>query len=140
MLFVFAGLISGIASGTMWLYTDPTFFSGIQSGTPATSFGYQSTSIGTFTSLHLTPFEIINSPIFPMLGHGFSLNATPASGQAQGGSAVVSLGSTGKLDTTPPQMTFNGGTENNMKYAQTKSSIRVGQSGSWSNLNSPWLI
>lgn len=134
MLFVFAGL----ASGTMWLYVDPMFFSGLPSSTTPYSFQYQSGSVGAFKPLELSPFEIINSPFFPMLGHGFSINTS--SEQNQNKSPVVSLGSTGQLDSTPPQMTFNGGMENNLKYAKSKSSIRVGQSGSWANLNPPWLI
>ncbi len=136
MLFVLAGL----SSGTMWLYTDPTFFSGLPSGTTATSFGYQSQSspIGTFKPLDLSPFEIINSPLFPMLGHGFSINTS--SGQDQSKTTVVSLGSSGKLDSTPPQITFSGGMENNLKYAESKSSLRVGQGGTWANLNNPGLI
>ena len=134
MLFLFAGL----SSGTMWLYTDPTFFSGMQSNAVPSSFEYQSGSIGSFKPIDLTPFEIINSPIFPMLGHGFSINAT--SEQNQNKTPVVVLGSTGNLGNAPPQVTFSGDMENNLKYAESKSSLRVGEGGSWTNLNTPWLI
>jgi len=134
MLFLFAGL----SSGTMWLYTDPTFFSGMSSNTIPSSFEYQSDSIGSFVPLDLSPFEIINSPIFPMLGHGFTINTS--SEQNQNKTQVVALGSTGTIDSIPPQSTFSGDLENNLKYAETKSSLRVGQGGSWTNLNTPWLI
>lgn len=132
MLLVFAGL----ASGTMWLYTDPTFFAGLPSSTTPYSFNYQSGVLGSFSASDLTPFEILNSPIFPMLGHGFTLNTSQ---KAQSTSPVVALGSSGKIN-IEPQMTFSGALENNLKYAQSKSSLRVGQGGSWSNLNTPWLI
>ncbi len=132
MLLVFAGL----ASGTMWLYNDPTFFMGLPSSTTPYSFNYQSGALGSFTAADLTPFEILNSPIFPMLGHGFNLNTSK---KEQRASPVVELGSSGKVNIAP-QMTFSGALENNLKYAQSKSSIRVGQAGSWTNLNTPWLI
>ncbi len=128
--------LAGLASGTMWLYTDPTFFSGLPTSTTPYSFNYQSGALGSFTAADLTPFEILNSPIFPMLGHGFTLNT---SNKGQNASPVVSLGSSGTVS-IPPQMTFSGALENNLKYAQSKSSIRVGQGGSWTNLNTPWLI
>jgi len=134
MLFVLAGL----SSGTMWLYTDPTFFSGLPSSTAPYSFEYQSGSSGSFKPLELSPFEIINSPFFPMLDHGFSMNTSAA--QEQNNSPVVILGSSGELDNTPPQITFNGGLENNLKYAESKSSLRVGQGGTWTNLNNPGLL
>ncbi len=132
-------VLAGLSSGTMWLYTDPTFFSGLPSSTIPYSFEYQSGgTIGSFRPLELSPFEIINSPFFPMLGRGFSMNASREQDQSK--MAVVSLGSSGKLDKTPPQITFSGGLENNLKYAQSKSSIRVGQKGSWENLNNPGLL
>ncbi len=134
MLFVLAGL----SSGTMWLYTDPVFFNGLPSSTTSYSFEYQSGSNSAFKPLELTPFEIINSPLFPMLGRGFSMNTSTV--QEQSKTTVVSLGSSGKLDTTPPQLTFSGSTENNLKYAQSKSSLRVGQGGTWTNLNNPGLL
>lgn len=129
-------MLAGLASGTMWLYNDPTFFSGLPSSTPAYSFNIQSGAIGSFSAADLSPFEIINSPIFPMLGRGFTLNTSK---QEQNKSPVVALGSTGKYS-IPPQMTFSGSLENNLRYAQSKSSLRVGQSGNWTNLNAPWLI
>lgn len=129
-------VIAGLASGTMWLYVDPTFFSGQSSSTIPYSFQYQS-DMGSFRPLDLSPFEIINSPFFPMLGHGFSINAS--SRQNQSNTQVISLGSVGRVDSTP-QVTFEGDLENNLRYAESKSSLRVGQGGNWSNLNTPWLI
>ncbi|MGA9099172.1 MAG: hypothetical protein WB392_09605 [Methanotrichaceae archaeon] len=131
-------ILAGLSSGTMWLYTDPTFFSGMPSNTIPSSFGYQSGSIGSFKPIDLSPFEIINSPIFPMLGHGFSINTSLQ--QNQNKTQAVVLGNAGTLDSFSPQTTFSGDLENNLKYAESKSSLRVGQGGSWTSLNTPWLI
>jgi hypothetical protein len=45
----------------------------------------------------------------------------------------------------PMQLTFSGGMENNFRYAQTRSSIKVGStespsSDSWPSMNFPWLL
>ena len=131
-------VLAGLAGGTMWLYTDPTFFAGLPTSTTPYSFNYQSGALGSFTAADLSPFEILNSPIFPMLGHGFTLNSSKNEQNASS-SPVVALGSSGNID-IEPQMTFSGDLENNLKYAQTKSSLRVGQGGTWTNLDTPWLI
>jgi hypothetical protein len=141
ILFMLIGL-AGMASATMWLYTDPTFFTmGAQSNTANYQFSYVgsnfgSNEIGTFKPANMTPFEIINAPFFPLLSGGFGITPT----QSQNTARPVELGSTGSLDSTPPQLSFSGGMEDNLRYAQSKSSIKVGQGGSWTNLDNPWLV
>ncbi len=139
MLLVLAG--AGMASGTMWLYTDPTFFTtGYQPSSAGSSVEYQFSAEGSFKPMGLSPFEIINAPFFPLIGQAFSATASAAQTQAQNSTQTVMLGSTGKLDNAPQPLTFSGGNENNLKYAESKSSIKVGQSGSWTSLSNPWLV
>jgi hypothetical protein len=119
-------MLAGMASGTMWLYDDDFFMLGPQVKAP------------TFQPASLSPFEIINAPFFPLLGEGFKTSPIPL--KLGNSTNVIEISSTGKATSLPPQMTFSGNLENNLKYAQTKSSLRVGASGSWNNLNTPWLI
>lgn len=136
-------MLASMASASVWLWDDPAFFkTGTQSGTTelqATYIGSEfSSGIGTFKPDNLSPFEIINAPYFPLLSGGFSTVSTTT--QSQSTTSMVTIGSTGKLNSPPQQLTFSGGNENNLKYAQSKSSLKVGQEGSWTNLNNPWLI
>jgi hypothetical protein len=132
-------MLAGMASATMWLYTDPTFFTvGAQS---PNAENYQlhlfdsgsSSDMGTFRPANLSPFEIINAPFFPLLSGGFG-NSTENMTQP------IEIRSTGGMDVTPLPLTFNGGMENNLKYAQSRSSIKIGQNGGWTNLDTPWLV
>lgn len=136
-------MLASMASASVWLYTDPTFFSmGTQTnaaGLQVTLIGSQfSSGVGTFKPENLSPFEIINAPYFPLLSGG--LNTASTQTQPQSTTPPVEIRSSGKLNSPPQQLTFSGGMEGNLKYAQTKSSLKVGQEGSWTNLNNPWLI
>jgi hypothetical protein len=109
MLFIMAGS----ALGTMWLYTDPTFF---QTGTPV-----QNASLMLANAPNL---EIVGAPYIPLLGQDFYKDAIP-------------IGSKRPSAIAPVSVTFGGHMEDNLKYAQTKSSLRIGQPGSWTTLNTP---
>jgi hypothetical protein len=114
-------MLTGTAFGTMWLYDDPTFF---QIGSQARE--------ATFQPGNISVFEIINSPYFPLLGQGFYMNAIPV--KLSNGTDAIQIGKTGGSTMGPIPVTFSGHLENNMKYAMSKSSLRVGSEGSWSNL------
>jgi hypothetical protein len=135
-------MLAGMASATMWLYTDPTFFTmEAQSNTADYQLsyvgsGFSSNEMGTFKPANMSPFEIINAPFFPLISGGLGITLTPS----QNTTRPVEIRSTGSLDSTPPQLTFSGGMEDNLRYAQSKSSIKIGQSGSWTNLDNPWLV
>ncbi len=134
-------VLAGIASGTMWVYDDPTFFMMGQqnfAGSQASIGSQFDSSVGYFKPGDLSPIEIINAPYFPLLTRDFSVTNAPV--KTLNATTTVMLGSTGKLNNIPQQLTFSGGMENNLKYAQSKSSVRIGQEGSWTNLNNPWLI
>ncbi len=62
MLFIMAGS----ALGTMWLYTDPTFF---QMGTPVQS--------ASLMPANVPNLEIVGVPYIPLLGQGFYKDAIP---------------------------------------------------------------
>lgn len=118
-------ILAGTASGTIWLYNNDFFMLGPQ------------ISAASFEPAKLSPFEIINAPFFPLLGEGFYTDAIPM--QLRNATTSVEI-STGKLNPNPVLPTFSGHLENNLKYAQSKSSVRIGGEGSWNNLNVPGLI
>ena len=117
-------MLAGTALGTMWLYDDPTFF----------QMGGQSQG-GSFTPANISILEIIDAPYFPLLGQSFYKNAIPV--QVSNSSNTIQIGSKGILSQGPVQVTFGGHLEDNLKYAQSKSSLRVGQQGSWNTMNTP---
>ncbi len=114
--------LAGNAWGTMWLYDDPDFF---QMG---------SQPQGSFTPSGISILEIVNAPYFPLLGQGFYTDALPV--QIKNDTNTIQI-SSGIKATAPVQVTFGGHLEDNLKYAQGKSSLRVGQEGSWATLNTP---
>lgn len=119
-------LLAGTTSGTMWLYNADFFMLGPQ--LPASSF----------TPSNLSPFEIINAPFFPLLGESFYRNPLPV--QVKSANNAIEISSTGTRPTSPVQLTFGGHLENNLKYAQSKSSLRVGSEGNWQSISVPGVI
>jgi hypothetical protein len=119
-------ILGGTTSGTMWLYDGDFFMLGPLH------------SPSSFTPQNITPFEIINAPFFPLLGESFYRNPLPV--QVKGAANSIEISSTGKKTTAPVQLTFGGHLEDNLKYAQSKSSLRVGDGGSWASLNVPGVI
>ena len=120
-------MLAGSALGTMWLYDDPSFFM-IGSQFKAPSFHLNNVS----------PIDIIKAPYFPLLGQGFYRNPIPV--QLTNSSDAIQIGVKANLQAAPVQITFGGHLEDNLKYAQTRSSLRVGQQGSWTNLNTPGVL
>jgi hypothetical protein len=119
-------MLAGTAWGTMWLYNDPDFF---QTGSQPQA--------GSFTPSSLSILEIVDAPYFPLLGQGFYTDAIPV--QIKNDSNTVQI-SSGIKATAPVQITFGGNLENNLKYAQTKSSLRIGTEGTWGTLNTPGVL
>ena len=117
-------LLAGTAFATMWTYDDPMFFS--------TSGSVHSDS---YTHASISILEIIDAPYFPLLGQSFKMDAIPV--QVTNSSNTIQIGSKGTLTQNPVQVTFGGHLEDNLKYAQGKSSMRVGAQGSWNTLNTP---
>jgi hypothetical protein len=118
-------ILGTTASGTMWLYNADFFMLGPQP------------SAASFKPASLSPFEIINAPFFPLLGEGFYTDPIPL----QLRNATTSVEITSAKSTAYPVMaTFSGNFENNLKYAQSKSSMRIGEGGNWNSLNVPGLI
>jgi hypothetical protein len=120
MLFIMAGS----ALGTMWLYTDPTFF---QMGTPLQN--------ASLMQANVPNLQIAGAPYFPLLGQGFYKDAIPV--RLTNSTNTIQIGIKGPVAMAPVSITFGGHTENNLKYAQSKSSLRIGQTGSWTTLNTP---
>jgi hypothetical protein len=116
-------MLAGNAWGTMWLYDDPDFF---QTGSQPQA--------GSFKPSSLSILEIVDAPYFPLLGQGFYTDAIPV--QIKNDTNTVQI-SSGLRATAPVQVTFGGNLENNLKYAQTKSSLRIGTEGTWTTLNTP---
>lgn len=114
-------ILGGTASATMWLYNADFFMLGPQ------------TSAGSFKPAGLTPFEIIDAPFFPHLGEGFYKDPIPM--QLKNASSTIEITSTGNLPTEPVRVTFGGHVEDNLKYAQSRSSVRVGTGGNWNSLS-----
>jgi hypothetical protein len=118
-------ILGTTASGTMWLYNADFFMLGPQP------------SAASFKPASLSPFEIINAPFFPLLGEGFYTDPIPL--QLRNATTAVEITST-KSTAYPVMATFSGNFENNLKYAQSKSSMRIGEGGNWNSLNVPGLI
>jgi len=123
MLFILAGG----AWGTMWTYDDPSFF---QTGS--------SSQAGNFIPASISILEIVDAPYFSLLGQGFYTNALPV--QLSNSSNTVQISSIGAKNASPTQVTFGGHLENNLKYAQSKSSLRIGKEGTWTTLNIPGVL
>jgi len=120
-------MLAGTGLATMWLYDDPMFFQ-MNYPSQAASFKPADTSI----------LEILDAPYFPLLGQSFYSNPIPV--KLSNNTNTVQIGSRGSGSMSPISVTFGGHLENNMKYAQSKSSLRIGQEGSWSNLNAPGVL
>lgn len=120
-------ILAGSAMGTMWLYNDPTFF---QMGTPTQS--------AAFKPANMPALEIADVPNFPLLGQGFYNDAIPV--KLTNSSSTTQIGSKSPIAFQPITVTFGGHLENNMKYAQSRSSLRVGAQDSWTTLNTPGAL
>jgi hypothetical protein len=120
-------VLAGSALGTMWLNDDSTFF---QMGT--------STQSASFKPANMPVLEIIDSPFFPLLGHGFYND--PISVNLTNKTSTIQIGSKSPSAHPPVSVTFGGHLEKNLKYAQSKSSLRVSPQGSWMTLNTPGSI
>ena len=123
-----------MASATMWLYQDPYFTDFMQPGSIQSSIPFNAPYV---KPSNMSPFEIINSPFFPLLGNGFNISTADATG-AQSSSPVDVVGSASQT-TSPLPITFSGNLENNLMYAQTRSSLRVGQGNDWNSISNQWM-
>jgi hypothetical protein len=120
-------MLAGTGLATMWLYDDPMFF----------QMSYPSQA-ASFKPADISILEIIDAPYFPLLGQSFYSNAIPV--KLSNNTNTIQIGSKGPGSMSPVSVTFSGHLENNMKYAQSKSSLRIGQDGSWGNLNAPGVL
>jgi hypothetical protein len=120
-------MLAGTGLATMWLYDDPMFF----------QMRYPSQA-ASFKPADISILEILDAPYFPLLGQSFYSNAIPV--KLSNNTNTVQIGSKGPGSMSPVSVTFGGHLENNMKYAQSKSSLRIGQDGSWGNLNAPGVL
>jgi hypothetical protein len=120
-------MLAGTGLATMWLYDDPMFF----------QMSYPSQA-ASFKPADISILEIIDAPYFPLLGQSFYSNAIPV--KLSNNTNTVQIGSKGPASMSPVSVTFGGHLENNLKYAQSKSSLRIGSQGSWSNINAPGVL
>jgi hypothetical protein len=116
-------MLAGTAFGTMWLYDDPTFFQGTQSQT------------ASIKPADMSLLEIVDSAYFPLLGQGFYKDAIPVKLSNQ--TNAIQIGTKGSSTMNPVQITFSGHLEDNLRYASSKSSLRVGSLGNWSPIIAP---
>jgi hypothetical protein len=119
-------MLSATGMATMWTYDDPMFF---QLGTSTPSVSTQPADVSIL--------EILDSPYFPLLGQSFYSNAIPV--KLANSTNTVQIGSAGSSLSIAP-VTFGGHLEDNLKYAQSKSSLKIGAQGSWDNMNTPGLL
>ncbi len=120
-------MLSATGLATMWTYDDPMFFQ-MGSYTPSVFFKAADTSI----------LDIVKAPYFPLLGQSFYSDAIPV--QLTNNTNTVQIGSKSTGSLSPAPVTFGGHLENNLKYAQSQSSLRIGNQGSWNTLNTPGLL
>jgi len=117
-------MLAGTGLATMWLYDDPMLFQ--------TSYPSHVTS---FKPAGISILEILDAPYFPLLGQSFYSNAIPV--KLSNNTNTIQIGSKSSGSMSPISVTFGGYLEDNMRYAQSKSSLRIGTQGSWSTLNVP---
>ena len=117
-------MLSTSAMATMWSYHDPMIF----------QTGY---SNPISRSADISLMEIVKSPYFPLLGQSFYSNALPVN--LSNSSNTIQIGSKGAGTLGPIPVTFGGHLEDNMRYAQGRSSLRIGGEGSWSSLSAQGL-
>ena len=117
-------MLTGTGLATMWLYDDPMLFQ--------TSYPSHVTS---FKPAGISILEILDAPYFPLLGQSFYTNAIPV--KLSNNTNTIQIGSKSSGSMSPISVTFGGYLEDNMRYAQSKSSLRIGTQGSWSTLNVP---
>jgi hypothetical protein len=120
-------MLASTGLATMWIYDDPMFF----------QMGYTSQA-ASFKPADISIMEIIDSPYFPLLGQSFYYNAIPV--KLSNNTNTIQIGSRAPGSMSPIPVTFGGHLENNLKYAQSKSSMRIGSQGSWSNINTPGVL
>ncbi len=120
-------MLAGTGLATMWLYDDPMFF---QMNYPA--------KVASFKPADMSVLEILDSPHFPLLGQSFYYNAIPV--KLSNNTNTVQIGSKAPGSMSSIPVTFGGHLEDNFKYAQGKSSLRIGSQGSWGTLNAPGLL
>ena len=117
-------MLSTSAMATMWTYHDPMIF----------QTGY---SNPISRSADISLMEIVKSPYFPLLGQSFYSNALPVN--LSNSSNTIQIGSKGAGTLGPIPVTFGGHLEDNLRYAQGRSSLRIGGEGSWSSLSAQGL-
>jgi hypothetical protein len=120
-------MLAGTGLATMWLYDDPMFF----------QMSYPSQTV-SFKPADISILEILDAPYFPLLGQSFYSNAIPV--KLSNNTNTVQIGSKVPGSMSPISVTFGGHLEDNMKYAQSKSSLRIGSQGSWSTLKAPGVL
>jgi len=117
-------MLAGTTFGTMWLYDDPVSF-------PISP--YQSANAG-FNLTGTALAKIAGFTYYSTLGEDFYLRAIPVNYSNATNSVMITSGKKGTASfLTAP--TFDGHAENNLIYAQGKSSFRVGGQGSWTTLS-----
>jgi hypothetical protein len=117
-------MLSTSAMATMWTYHDPMIF----------QTGY---SNPISRSADISLMEIVKAPYFPLLGQSFYSNALPVN--LTNSSNTIQIGSKGAGTLGPIPVTFGGHLEDNLRYAQGRSSLRIGGEGSWSSLSAQGL-
>ncbi len=120
-------MLAGTCLATMWTYDDPMFF---QMNYPVKT--------GTFAPADISILEILDAPYFPLLGQSFYYNAIPF--KLSNSTNAIQIGSKAPASMSPVQVTFGGHLEDNLKYAQSKSSLKIGSQGSWGTLNTPGVL
>lgn len=117
-------MLAGNAPGTMWLYDDPLSFPISPYYSTSSAFNLSDTALSRSAG-----FQYLST-----LGEDFHMHAIPVNYTNATNSIMIS----GKLKGTSSFLaapTYDGHAENNLFYAQDKSSFRVGSEGSWNNLN-----
>ena len=120
-------MLAGTGLATMWIYDDPMFF----------QMNYPSQA-ASFKPADISILEILDAPYFPLLGQSFYSDAIPV--KLSNNTNTIQIGSRAPGSMSPVPVTFGGHLENNLKYAQGKSSLRIGSQGSWSNINAPGVL
>ncbi len=120
-------MLAGTSLATIWFYDDPMPFQ--------MSYLSQAASVKPADTSIL---EIIDAPYFPLLCQSFYSNVILV--ELSNNTNTVQTGSKGSRYRSLTSITFGEHLENNLKYAQSKSSLRIDDQGFWSTLTIPGLL
>lgn len=99
-------------------------------------------AVNSYTPDNNSTRQVTSQPFEPLMGETFNKNPFPVGQNNSARPVVPSIQLGTVVDNVSPAYSadFGGGWESNLRYADGRSSIRVPINGTWTSVNTPWLI